>query len=683
MNNTVQANKLIGEKSPYLLQHAYNPVEWYPWGAAAFEKAKAEDKPIFLSIGYSTCHWCHVMTHESFEDREVAEPLNRDFVSIKVDREERPDIDTVYMSVCQAMTGSGGWPLTVIMTAEQKPFFAGTYLPKKASFGRMGLLELLEEVKRLWKTNRLRLESAGEEIVSIIREQNTSAGAKAPLLREILNKAAMQFEKNYDPEWGGFGAAPKFPAPHNLLFLMRYSEAERLPKPLEMAEKTLVQMYRGGIFDHIGGGFSRYSTDEKWLVPHFEKMLYDNALLSYIYTEAYVCTRRELYKNAAVLTFDYVMRELANDHGAFFCGQDADSDGVEGKYYVFTPEEVKGVLGKLDGEKFCRYYGITEKGNFEKKSIPNLIYNPDFEEKNEKMRSLCVELYKYRSERTRLHKDDKILTSWNSLMIAAFAKAGFALDEPKYLEAAEKAQKFIAKNLVDSNGRLLVRWKEGEAAIAGHLDDYAFYIFALLELYGSVFEAYYLKEAILFARQMINSFFDREEGGFYFYGSEAEKLIARPKEVYDGAMPSGNSVAALCLARLADLTGDIELGEIAEKQLNFIASAVCAYPSAYGFSMIALLESAYPSAELICCTSENKAPDELKKYLQEERQNRLNIILKTPSNRESLTQIASYTGEYPIPDNGSVYYLCKNRACLKPVKSMEEIKENLNTAGNK
>ncbi len=666
-------NNLIHEKSPYLLQHAHNPVDWYPWGDEAFDKAKQEDKPVFLSVGYSTCHWCHVMSHESFDDMEVAEVLNRDFVPIKVDREERPDIDTVYMSACQAMTGSGGWPLTLVMTPEQKPFFAGTYLPKNASYGRMGLLELLAEVTRLWKTNKPALISAGEEIVSTIREQKTASGVNGPPLKEILSKGAYQFEKSYDIEWGGFGVAPKFPAPHNLLFLMRYSAAGGATKLMDMAEKTLEQMYRGGIFDHIGGGFSRYSTDEKWLVPHFEKMLYDNALLSYAYTEAYGATGRELYKNVAVLTLDYVIRELRNDQGAFCCGQDADSDGVEGKYYLFDPDEVAGVLGKEDGDRFCRYYGITEKGNFEGKSIPSLINNPDFEEQSEKMRRLCLELYKYRLERTSLHKDDKILTSWNALMIAALAKAGFILERSDYFEAAEKAGRFITKNLVDSNGRLHVRWREGEAAITGHLDDYAFYIFALLELYESSYETNYLKEALRFAKQMIDCFFDREEGGFYFYGREGEKLIIRPKEVYDGAMPSGNSVAALCISRLAALSGDIELKEISDKQLEFIAASIGSYPSAYSFSMLALMESAFQSAELVCATAGNEAPRELRAFLREGSRKNLNVILKTPSNGESLKELAHYTENYPIPENGIEYYICRNQACMPPVKSIEEI----------
>lgn len=410
----MKSNELIHEKSPYLLQHAYNPVNWYPWGAEAFEKAKKEDKPIFLSIGYSTCHWCHVMERESFEDSEVAELLNRDFVSIKVDREERPDIDSVYMNVCMAFTGSGGWPLTIIMTTEQKPFYAATYIPKNQKYGTVGMTELLPVIADLWKNKRRELLRTGNEIISVLKERKGRKNEK--ISKKLLIEAADTFKSIFDRKYGGFGAAPKFPSPHNLLFLIRYSYYENDKNALEMAEKTLEQMYRGGIFDHIGGGFSRYSTDSRWLVPHFEKMLYDNALLIYTYAESYQLTKNELYKNVAERTIEYVLRELTDTKHGFYCGQDADSEGVEGKYYTFTPDEVKSVLGEKDGSRFCNSFDITEDGNFEGKSIPNLL-----KKIAEADNSTLKKLYDYRLRRTSLHKDDKVLTAWNGLMIAALA----------------------------------------------------------------------------------------------------------------------------------------------------------------------------------------------------------------------------------------------------------------------
>ena len=404
------ANRLKQEKSPYLMQHGENPVDWYPWCEEAFRKAAKEDKPVFLSIGYSTCHWCHVMAHESFEDSEVADLLNREFISIKVDREERPDIDAVYMSVCQAMTGSGGWPLTIFMTPEQKPFFAGTYFPKNGGYGRFCLMDLLERVADLWKNNREELLRAGNQITAAINQGQTGNGSQPD--RRLVERAYRQLAQRFDHKWGGFGAAPKFPTPHNLLLLMRYADTLQESNAMKMAEITLEDMARGGIFDHIGGGFSRYSTDEMWLVPHFEKMLYDNALLLIAYTKAYQHTKRECFADTAHRTARYLTWELISEEGGCYCGQDADSEGVEGKYYVFTPEEVKAVLGEGDGEEFCRLYDITDSGNFEGKSIPNRIHSSENGWEMDDPR--LGKLYNYRLSRTQLHKDDKILLSWNA-----------------------------------------------------------------------------------------------------------------------------------------------------------------------------------------------------------------------------------------------------------------------------
>lgn len=660
-------NRLSKEKSPYLLQHKENPVDWHPWSEEAFQRARQEDKPIFLSIGYSTCHWCHVMAHESFEDEKVAEILNRDFISIKVDREERPDIDAVYMSVCQAITGSGGWPLTIFLTPEQKPFFAGTYFPKQGRYGQFGFVELLERVAYLWKNERQELLRAGNEITGAITQSQSSVEKKPD--RMIVETAYNQLLRRFDRKWGGFGAAPKFPTPHNLLFLLRYANAMQESDALEMAAVTLEDMARGGIHDHIGGGFSRYSTDEKWLVPHFEKMLYDNALLLMTYVTAYQYTKKEYFADVAHRTADYILRELTDEAGGFYCGQDADSQGVEGKYYVFTPEEIKTVLGETDGEEFCRLYDITDSGSFEGKSIPNRIHGTEdsWDRKDPRLRKL----YDYRLQRTQLHKDDKVLLSWNGWTIIALAKAGQALGEEPYLRAAMKAYQFIQKEMTDENDRLYLRWRDGEAANDGQLDDYAVFGLALLELYRVTFDAVYLQEAIHRAGQMV-ALFENSQGGYFMTAADSEQLIARPKETYDGAIPSGNSVAARVLQRLAALTGETKWRDAAARQMAFLAAAIGEYPASSCFGVLAMMEALYPHRELVC-TAKAGLPDELERYLAEHPAEDIQVLLKTEGNAELLAQCAPFTQDYPIPGTGAMFYLCENGACKAPVKSFSEL----------
>ena len=657
-------NQLQFEKSPYLLQHKSNPVHWLPWGNEAFEAARTEDKPIFLSIGYSTCHWCHVMAHESFEDQEVADAINGSFIPIKVDREERPDVDAVYMAACIAMTGSGGWPLTVLLTPDQKPFWAGTYLPKR------GLLSLLHKVAQLWQDEREALLSAGEQLTAYLRQKEENQPGSPS--RQLLAQAADQLTRSFDPQWGGFGGAPKFPIPHNLIFLMRYSAYTGNRTAMEMAETTLEAMYRGGLFDHVGGGFSRYSTDEKWLVPHFEKMLYDNALLLFAYAEAFQYTHRPLYEAVVRRTAEYVLRELEAPHGGFYCGQDADSEGVEGKYYVFTPKELRDLLGKDAADLFCRRYGVTEQGNFEGNSIPNLIGQQKIDAEPETMDAIREQLRTYRLERTHLHKDDKILTAWNGLMIAALAKAGLVLEEARYLEAAKGAAAFIKENLTDQDGKLLARWRDGEGAHAGKLDDYAFLAWGLLELYGATFDVRYLAEAQRLTDLLLEFFFDDEHGGFYPYASDGEQLLTRTKEVYDGAMPSGNAVAALVLSRLSRLTGDSRLQEASEKQFSYLAGAVAQYPAGHSFSMLAMLETLWPTAELVC-TGE-AVPSALLDLLRKQTHPGLTILVKTPDNQDALSTLAPFTEVYPIPTEETRYYLCRNGACAAPVADISKLK---------
>ncbi|WMJ82963.1 thioredoxin domain-containing protein [Oscillospiraceae bacterium LTW-04] len=669
-------NHLKSEKSPYLLQHVNNPVDWYPWGKVAFDKAKSEDKPVFLSIGYSTCHWCHVMAHESFEDAEVAAILNRDFISIKVDREERPDVDAVYMSVCQALTGSGGWPLTVMLTPEQKPFWAGTYLPKNSRYGMPGLMDLLAAVMQQWHTGRELLLKSGEQIVLLLQSQEQSAQPGDPD-KALLTRAFEQFKRGYDSRWGGFGSAPKFPTAHNLLFLLRYSVLLDDESANKMALHTLAQMYRGGMFDHIGGGFSRYSTDEKWLVPHFEKMLYDNALLSCAYLEAYQMTGKALCKTVVTRTLDYVLRELTDTQGGFYCGQDADSDGVEGKYYVFSPEEIISVLGEADGKRFCEWFGVTKQGNFEGLSILNLIENRRFEESDGQIEYLSRKLYDYRLSRVSLHKDDKVLTAWNGLMIAALARAGWLLNEAKYLNAAIKAQHFITKYLTDANGRLRLRWRDGESAHDGQLDDYAFYALALLALYQATFDAGYLSAAITTTEQMLTLFSDDTNGGFYRSASDAEQLIARTKEIYDGALPSGNSVAALVLCRIAALTGEAKWQQAADRQLRFVCGALSEYPAGHCVSLLALMTALFPGQELICTAADENGTEGILGFLRETPVWNLTVLVKTISNQHALEQVAPFTADYPLPEQGCAYYLCRNKACAAPVYSLAELKNLL------
>jgi len=669
----IQANRLIHEKSPYLLQHAYNPVDWYPWGEEAFSKAKSEDKPVFLSIGYSTCHWCHVMAHESFEDTEVAEILNRHFVPIKVDREERPDVDAVYMNVCMALTGHGGWPLTIIMTPDQKPFYAGTYLPRHGRSGMRGLVELLEEIAELWSNDRDALVRSGNKIVEILLEEEKEGDlSEREIDREVMKTAAGSFIRRFDREYGGFGNAPKFPAPHNLMFLLRYAIYENSARAIGMVEKTLEAMYRGGLFDHIGYGFSRYSTDNKWLVPHFEKMLYDNALLTIAYLEAYQVTGRELYKNVAEKVLQYVSREMRSPEGAFYSAQDADSEGVEGRYYLLSPREVEEVLGRDPGRQFNERFDITQQGNFEGLNIPNLISNPDFEKHDMKIEQALHRLLEYRSDRYRLHKDDKILCAWNALMIAACAKAYQVLCDVTYLDMAEKAVKFIEENLTDEKGILYVSFREGRSDIPGFLDDHAFMAWAYLALYEATFEISWLRKCIDMAYKTSQLFEDMENGGYFLYGENNEELISKPKEMYDGAMPSGNSVIAYVLNRLKYLTGDPGISELADRQMKFISRNAVDHPAAYTFALIAAMSNIYKSTQLVCVLPDSEKIVEIRSRLSGHFVPNTVILVKTPRNQDQVAEIAEFTKGQTAKEGKPTFYLCQNYACTEPVHSFDE-----------
>ena len=673
MQQENKSNRLINEKSPYLIQHAYNPINWYPWGEEAFEDAKKEDKPIFLSIGYSTCHWCHVMAHESFEDENVAAILNKFFISIKLDREERPDVDSVYMTVCQALTGSGGWPLTIIMTPDQKPFFAGTYFPKTSRYGMPGLIEILESVATQWKNSKEKLINSSDNILKELGKFFVSESNDTKLSEKNLKNGYNQLLKSFDIKYGGFSPAPKFPTPHKLMFLLRYYKMYDETNALEMVETTLGSMYRGGLFDHIGYGFSRYSTDDKYLVPHFEKMLYDNALLVIAYLEAYEITKNPLYKDISIKSLEYVFRELTSNEGGFYCAQDADSEGEEGKYYVFTPDEIKIILGEEDGNYFNEYYDITDEGNFEGKSIPNLIKNSNYNKKDEKIDVLAQNILDYRNERYSLHKDDKILTSWNGLMIAALSKAYKVLEDEKYLEYAKKAVDFIYNNLVDSKGRLFARYREKEAKYKAILDDYAFLTYGLIELYESSYEILYLKKAIDLTEAMIDLFFDEKNAGFFLYGKDSEKLIARPKELFDGAIPSGNSVAAYNLIRLARITGKSLFEEISKDVLDYIAGSIISEEINHSFFLIASSFALNKTKELICVIKDESEKEKIKDTLSDMQAFNLTVIIKNEENSSELEELIPYTKDYTLKDNKATYYLCEGNSCFPPTNNLNEI----------
>lgn len=687
---TKTPNRLINEKSPYLLQHAHNPVDWYPWGEEAFAKAKAEDKPIFLSIGYSTCHWCHVMEKESFEDEEVARVLNNGFVPIKVDREERPDVDHIYMSVCQAMTGQGGWPLTVLMTPEKKPFFAGTYFPKHEKWGRPGLMEILAQVGEKWKEDRDLLVQAGDQVTEAIQPRPEDLSADK-LTAKTLQSAFMQARRLFDGRYGGFGPAPKFPTPHNLFFLLRYWKRNNDPEALAMVEKTLESMYRGGIYDHIGYGFARYSTDEKWLVPHFEKMLYDNALLALAYIEGFQVTGRNLYARVAKEIFTYILRDMTSPEGGFYSAEDADSEGEEGKFYVWTPAEIKGILGERDGEHYCRLFDITPEGNFEGRSIPNLISAPPFDaagevglEPGESTDSIELQrkkLFDARARRVYPYKDDKILTSWNGLMIAALARGAAVFDDVVYGEAAARATEFIFQRMRREDGRLLARYRDGESAYPAYLDDYAFFTWGLLELYQATFEFSYLERALDLAGQMIKLFWDKENGGFFFTGMDAEQLISRPKEIYDGAMPSGNSAALHTLLRLARLTGNTDLAETAEKQITVFACRVGQYPWGYTHFLSGLDFMLGPSREIVIAGEAGDADTEamfsaIRRFFLPETA----VVFHPPGDAGKKIEKAAPFVKEQLPVNGrTTAYVCRNYACRAPVTDLEGLIELLET----
>lgn len=682
-------NRLAKEKSPYLLQHAHNPVDWHPWGEEAFCKARDEDRPIFLSVGYATCHWCHVMAHESFEDQEVAGLLNRLFVPVKVDREERPDIDSIYMTACQALTQRGGWPLSVFLTPEGKPFFAGTYYPKHPRMGMPGFVDILQRIAALWKNDRSRLLDMGEEVARALQPRPDAGDPGFVADKGILEKAFGQLAESFDPVWGGFDGPPKFPIPHNLTFLLRWHDRSGSREARDMLEKTLKGMRNGGIFDQLGFGFHRYSVDEKWLVPHFEKMLYDQAQLAMCYTEAFQSFGETRYADVVREIFAYVLNDMTSPEGGFYSAEDADSEGKEGIYYVWRPEEVKELLGRDDGELVCRFFDILPEGNFEGGlSIPHVPVEPAAFAEKEGMAKAELDkvldkardkLLRARRSRIPPLKDDKILTAWNGLMIAALAKGSQATGVRSYAEAASKSADFIMENLAEGKGRLFRRYRQGEAAFPGYLDDYAFLVWGLIELYEATFDIRYLEEAVTFQESMIDLFWDGNLGGFFFSGRENESLIVKNKDAYDQAVPSGNSVAAMNLVRLGRMTGNTEMENKADQVIRAFSRSLSTHPVVHTQFLAALDFMIGPSREIVITGNpEAEGTWEMARSVQRMfLPNKVLLVNPEGVDNQKVHSLAPYLEAMKSVDEKPTAYVCEQYACKHPITNTQELAEAL------
>ena len=677
------ANRLALEKSPYLLQHAENQVDWFPWGDEAFNLAKEQDKPVFLSIGYATCHWCHVMARESFEQGEAAAFLNQHFIAVKVDREERPDLDNVYMGVCQALTGSGGWPLSVFLTPDARPFYAGTYFPPQSMPGRPGFAVLLQEIAKRWQRDRDRILQAGEQIMEAIKPGQ--GRERAELEPALLEKAYWQLERAYDQKYGGFGQAPKFPSPHQLNFLLRWQDRDPRSRAGEMVSNTLSAMRAGGIFDQIGYGFHRYSVDRKWLVPHFEKMLYDQALLALAYLDNARLTGDESSGNAAREVFSYVLGGMTDPGGGFYSAEDADSEGGEGMFYVWTPPELEKVLGPERAALVRGRFGVSAAGNFEggksilfeSREVSDLagdmgLSRVGVEQSLEKAR---LDLLAARDQRPRPLLDDKVLTAWNGLMIAALARGAVVLEDKQYLEAAGKAADFVWQNLRGGDGLLLRRWRQGEAAHQGFLEDYANFIWGLLELYRAGLDPDHLEKALTLQEDCDRLFWDDVNGGYFFTAHTAEELIIRDKEIHDGAMPSGNSVMAHNLLALAGLTGDTAHEKRAWRLLEAFSARLAAQPTAHTHMLSALDTALRPGTEVVVC-GEKGAPEtgDLLDTVNSHGKGKATLLFKPAGPEgEALARIAPFTAGMGLVEGKAAAYLCRNRACQKPLTDPAEL----------
>ena len=686
-------NNLRFEKSPYLLQHAKNPVNWHAWNDEAFGLAASEDKPIFLSIGYSTCHWCHVMAHESFENEQVADLMNKAFVNIKVDREERPDIDSLYMTVCTMMTGSGGWPLTIIMTPEKEPFYAGTYFPRETQYGRMGMADLIPAIQEVWINKRDEIIKSTKSIIENLQLQNRTKPGK-DLDQKVLAKAYHELAERFDQDHGGFGNAPKFPSPHSLIFLLRNWGDTSNQQSLQMVEKTLTAMRMGGIYDHIGFGFHRYSTDANWLLPHFEKMLYDQALLALAYLEAYQITGKALFKQTAEEIFTYVLRDMTDIKGGFYSAEDADSEGEEGKFYIWHIEEIRQIIPSTELADLTQLFNLQKKGNFHDessgqktganifhltKSIDDFAVELDipaqeFKEKLEKLRNL---LFDERIKRIPPHKDDKILADWNGMMIAALAMGSRILNNSDLLAAARQAAGFVLTEMRDDNGRLLHRYRDGESAIDGLLDDYAYLVWGLIELYQASFATIYLQEAVTLNALMLNLFWDNDTGGFFLTAVDTDVLLVRQKEIYDGAIPSGNSIALYNLLRLGRLTGNTDLDAKAKKLVQAFSDAVIELPSGYTQFLNGVDYALGASREVVVVGDPaSETTQNMLNILQREYSPYMVSLFKdNTASSDELNTLAPFTAEHRAIDNKATAFVCRNFSCEQPTNDAQQLQK--------
>ncbi|MBU0482517.1 MAG: thioredoxin domain-containing protein [Proteobacteria bacterium] len=680
-------NRLIFEKSPYLLQHAENPIDWYPWGDEAFARAARENRPVLLSIGYSTCHWCHVMARESFADQEVAEIINRYFVAIKVDREERPDIDAVYMRFCQALTGGGGWPLTVFLTPDRKPFYAGTYFPKESKYGRPGMVDVLLKIEDLWRTEKQKVLDSADRITGFVAgrmEENEKKGTPVSGIK-LLAEGYSQLAASYDEKHGGFGKAPKFPTPHQLMFLLRYWKRTGEEKALEMVKHTLVSLRQGGIYDQLGFGFHRYSTDTRFLVPHFEKMLYDQALLVLVYLEAFQATGDKFFADTARETLTYVLRDMTADTGGFYSAEDADSEGEEGLFYLWREEEIETVLGREIGLRFNRKFQVKKEGNYPDESTrefngKNILHLAGEDRKIDDLSVARALLYEKRLERVRPFRDDKIITSWNGLMLAAMARGGMILEEPVFVGAAERGADFILNNLVDTKGRLRRSYRETTPGFPAFLDDYAFLSYGLLDLYETTFRLQYLRKALWLTREAIALYWNREAGAFNYSGSANESLpLSAAREFYDGALPAGNSVALLNMLRLAQITDDQSLRETADTLAATISREAEEYPAGHTMFLSALDFQMGPSGEIVVAgKSGEKATSDILQMINKVFIPNKTVLLKSPDgDGAGLQKMAPYTEFQEMRNGLPTVYLCRNHSCKEPLVDLKTIAAEL------
>jgi uncharacterized protein YyaL (SSP411 family) len=674
------ANHLQNETSPYLLQHVDNPVDWYPWGEEAMRLAKEQDKPILLSIGYAACHWCHVMAHESFEDDATAAQMNADFINVKVDREERPDIDSIYMQAVNAIIGRGGWPMTVFLTPDGKPFYAGTYFPDQPRHGMPSFRQILTGVTQAWNNDRANVVGSAGEVAEQLQALSAVSFEEEQLDTDIFKSALRGLAQRFDPAWGGFGDAPKFPQPMTIELLLREYLRNEDSNALEMAEVTLQKMAEGGMYDHLGGGFARYSVDHRWLVPHFEKMLYDNAQLARVYLHAWQATGNQLYRRITEETLDYVLREMRHEDGGFYSSQDADSEGVEGKFYVWSADEIREALGQ-DADTFMRIYGVSDQGNWEGHNILNLHLDPkalaaqlevDAEELDARMTEARATLYELRSKRIWPGLDDKVLTSWNGLMLAALAEAGQALGRVEYLEAARANAEFLHRTMRRGSGRLFRTWKAGsEAKYNAYLEDYAYLADGLLALYEATFEARWVEWARELAELMIAHFRDATKPGFFDTSDDHEQLIHRPKDLQDNAVPSGNSMAAIVLLKLSLLHGNGDYWQVAEQSIATMGKLMSQYPSGFGQWLNAASFMLSEPREVALVGS------------QEELASLLEVVRS--GYRPFQVIAAANEGEAPLPllegrprvDGKGTAYVCRQFVCQAPVTDPKDLARQL------